>query len=282
MGKRSVVAIAVFVLFAFGVTVAVLQAGTRGAELMFNSAAWVLFAAPFAGLFAAGFTKREDPRVEGDRVLRHDGPAILQHWTHGLGTAVLLGTGVILGLLFIPSALPSGQAVWTAMNVHYVAAVMFLFGTFYYLGNTWISSHRFVEHLPNKESVGIAIQHYGHLLGAKQFAEAPREGKYFESERIAYVMAVVATVTMVVTGLFKALAHVVDIPALVMGPMTLLHDAGTVLMLLFFAAHVFFGAILPNAWPGLRSMFTGYVPLDYAEKEHVAWVEQLEGEGAPK
>ena len=30
--------------------------------------------------------------IEGDRVLRHDGAAILAHWTHGLGTAVLLVT----------------------------------------------------------------------------------------------------------------------------------------------------------------------------------------------
>ena len=46
-------------------------------------------------------------------------------------------------------------------------------------------------------------------------------------------------------------------------------------MLLFLAAHVFFGAVLPFSWPNLRSMFTGYVALEHAEREHPAWVESM-------
>lgn len=275
MGKRSMVALAVFVAFAVLTAYAVLQAMADGSELLFDSAAWLLFAAPFAGVLASGVTKRVDPRIEGDKVLRHDGPAILAHWTHGLGTAVLLGTGLVLGFLFIPSLLPSGIPVWIAMNVHFVAAMVFLFGTFYYAANTWLSTYRLAEHLPTKNAISFTLQHYGHMIGLKKYPELAPEDKYFESEKMAYILAVGASIVMVVTGIFKSLAHVVDLPAGLMAVMKVGHGVGMVLMLFFFVAHVTAGAILPFAWTGLRSMFTGYVPREYAEKEHAGWYRRL-------
>jgi formate dehydrogenase subunit gamma len=47
----------------------------------------------------------------------------------------------------------------------------------------------------------------------------------------------------------------------------------------FFLAHVLFAAILPMGWPMLRSMFTGYVPLEYAKSEHAGWYRRLTGSG---
>lgn len=275
MGKRSLVTLVVFVVFAVLIAYAVMTAQADGTELLFDSAAWLLLAAPFAGVLASGLTRRVDPKIEGDRVLRHDGAAILAHWTHGLGTALLLGTGLVLGFLFIPALLPTGEPVWVAMNIHFVAALVFLFGTFYYAANTWLSTYRLAEHLPTKNAIKFTLQHYGHMMGVKKFTELAPEDKYFESEKMAYILAVIATLLMVVTGIFKSLAHVVDIPAAVMGVMKVGHGVGMVLMLLFFVAHVTFGAILPFAWTGLRSMFTGYVPRDYAEKEHAGWYQRL-------
>ena len=81
---------------------AVKAASADGAQLLFNSGAWAILLAPFVGVFAGALTKRVDPHVEGEKVLRHDGAAILEHWTHGLGTAALLVTGILLGFLFVP------------------------------------------------------------------------------------------------------------------------------------------------------------------------------------
>ena len=72
-------------------------------------------------------------------------------------------------------------------------------------GNTIISKWRLREHLPTKNVVAYTVRHYGLLVGIKKFTMPP-EDKYFESEKAAYVMAVVTAALLVVTGLVKALA----------------------------------------------------------------------------
>lgn len=249
-------------------------------QLLFDSATWLVWMAPLAGILLAAATRRRDPRVEGERVLRHDGPAILAHWTHGLGTAVLLVSGLSLGVLFVPSVLAGGQPVWTAMNIHFVAVVVFLFGTFYYGANSLLAPKRWREHLPTKDALEYTKQHYGLLLGFKQF-KMPPERKYFESEKMAYLMAGAATLTIIVTGMLKVAAHAMNVPGFVMAVATPAHDIATVVMLAFFFPHIFFAAILPSSWPIFRSMFTGYVSLDYAKHEHRGWLAELESNGRP-
>lgn len=248
-------------------------------ELLFDSATWLVWSAPFLGVLAAALSRRRDPRIEGDRVLRHDPAAIIEHWTHGIGTAVLLVSGIALGFLFVPAFVGSGGPVWTLMDVHFVAVVVFLFGTFYYGANTVLAPKRFKEHLPTGDAIDFTKRHYGLLLGIKRFTMPP-ERKYFESEKMAYLLALLATVTIIVSGLLKVAAHSWDIPGAVMAVATPAHDIATVLMLAFFLAHVFFAAILPMSWPVLGSMFTGYVTLEHAEHEHAGWLAELRGEAS--
>ena len=274
MSKRALTSVILALVFAVGAVYAWQVAATDGSELLFDSGWWLVFAAPLVGIFAAGLTRREDPRIEGDKVLRHDGAAILEHWTHGIGTMMLLITGIALGFLFVPRLVSSGTWTWAMMNLHFVFVVMFLFGTFYYGANTLLSAHRFKEHLPTKDFWEFTKNHYGHLLGVKS-CTMPPEDKYFESEKMAYILALASTVLIIVTGLLKALAHVVDMPAGLMGATTLVHDVSTIAMLAFFLAHVFFAAILPMSWPVLKSMFTGYVSVEQAKKEHAGWYKRL-------
>ncbi|MHB8805868.1 MAG: cytochrome b/b6 domain-containing protein [Coriobacteriia bacterium] len=243
-------------------------------SLLFDSATWLIWFAPFAGVLAAGLSKRRDPAVEGDRVFRHDVPARVTHWTHGIGTMMLLISGIALGLFFTPALVERAQGVWTWMNVHFVFVVMFLFGTFYYGVNTLLAAHRFREHLPTSNAIDYTKRHYGLLLGFKKLTFPP-EAKYFESEKMAYLLALASTVVIILTGLVKVAAHALDMPAGLMGVITPLHDIATVAMLAFFLAHVFFAAVLPMSWPVLRSMFTGYVSLEHAKHEHAGWLEEL-------
>ena len=247
------------------------------ANLLFNSLTWVVWLAPFAGILAAGVTKRQDPRIEGDRVLRHDTAAIVEHWTHGLATAVLIVSGIALGIrvLFIPALVGAGSPLSVAMNVHFFAVVVFLFGTFYYGANTLLALKRLKEHLPTGDAVEYTKRHYGLLLGFKKFTMPP-ERKYFESEKMAYIMAAVATITIIVTGFAKLAAHSLNVPASVMSIVTPAHDVATLLMVAFILPHIFFAAILPSSWPIFRSMFTGHVSLDYAKHEHAGWLAELE------
>jgi formate dehydrogenase subunit gamma len=236
--------------------------------------------APFAGILAAGVTKRQDPRIEGDRVLRHDGAAIVEHWTHGVATAVLLVSGIALGFLFVPALVGSGTPLWAAMNIHFVAASVFLFGTFYYGANTLLAFNRLREHLPTSDAVEYTKRHYGLLLGFKRFTMPP-ERKYFESEKMAYLMAAAATITIIVTGFMKVAAHSLNVPPQIMFIATPAHDIATLVMVAFLLPHVFFAAVLPSSWPILRSMFTGHVSLEYAKHEHAGWLAELEGQETP-
>lgn len=273
MGRRLLVGAVIAAAFALGVFYAWRSAFADGAVLLFNSGWWLVFLAPFAGVLAAGLTRRTDPVIDGDRVLRHDAAAIVEHWTHGVGTAFLLMTGLSLGARFIPTFLSRGQ-IWAAMNVHFVAAVMFLFGTFYYGANTLLSTSRFGEHLPTRNALKFTVQHYGRLLGNKKL-EMPPEDKYFESEKMAYLLALTATGAIVITGLLKAAAHIMPVPGVVMGAATFIHDVATLGMLAFFLAHIFFAAILPMGWPMLASMFNGYVSVEHAKAEHAGWYARL-------
>jgi len=281
MSKRALTSVAVTLVFAAGAVYAWYVATMDGSELLFDSGWWLVFAAPLVGVFAAGFTKRQDPRIEGDKVLRHDGAAILEHWTHGIGTMMLLVSGIALGLLFIPRLVGRGTWTWAMMNIHFVFVLLFLFGTFYYGANTLLSAHRFKEHLPTGNFWDYTKNHYGHLLGIKS-CTMPPEDKYFESEKIAYIVALGSTVAIILSGLVKALAHVVDLPAGLMGATTLIHDIATVAMLAFFLAHVLFAAILPMGWPVLKSMFTGYVSVEQVKKEHAGWYKRLTSGDAPE
>ena len=274
MGRRLLIAVIIVAAFFLGVIYAWRIAFIDGTELLFDSGWWLVLLAPLAGILAAGLTRRTDPVIEGDRVLRHDGPAMLEHWTHGVGTLVLLVTGFALGAFFIPSLLTQRQ-VWAAMNVHFVAVVVFLFGTFYYGANAFMSGERFREHLPTKNAFKFTVQHYGRLLGNKKY-DMPPEEKYFESEKLAFLLALASTGLIIVTGLIKVAAHVFDVPVWVMFVVTPTHDVAMVAMAVFFVAHVLFAAILPMGWPMLRSMFTGYLPLDNAKTEHAGWVADLE------
>lgn len=274
MAGRVMVAIGITATTVLGIVYAY-NAGQMGSELLFNSAWLLVFAMPFSGMLAAGLVRRIEPRIEKDRVLRHDGPAILSHWTHGVGTAILLGSGIALGFLFVPTFLGGGEPIWVAMNIHFVAVLLFLFGTFFYMANTVISAHRLPEHLPTKNFLDYTIRHYGPKFGFKKGAPAPPEDKYFESEKMAYLLAVAATGLVLISGLFKVAAHAVDLPAGLMGFMTLMHGVGTLLMLFFFVAHIFAGSIIPSSWPALRSMITGYMPLEVVEEEHAGWHQRL-------
>jgi formate dehydrogenase subunit gamma len=267
------VGVAVFAV-AIGLAFAVKAASVDGAQLLFNSGGWAILLSPFVGVFAGALTKRVDPHVDGDKVLRHDGAAILEHWTHGLGTAALLITGISLGFLFVPRLVFGPGMAALVTNLHFAAVIFFLFGTFFWATNTLLATKRFKEHLPSKNAIPYTVRHYGLLLGFKKYTMPPEE-KYFESERIAFLLAVLATGLVVVTGFVKVAAHAWNVPGAIVGAATLTHDISTILMLAFFLAHIFFAAVLPMSWPMLRSMFTGTVSLEHAKAEHAGWLANI-------
>lgn len=182
-----------------------------------------------------------------------------------------------MGLSFFISFVSTSEEAVIALNVHFVAACAFLFGTFYYIGNAISEPARMKEHLPNKDAISSTMNHYGAQLGFKR-AKYPKEKKYFQSENMAYVFAIFVGALMAFTGIIKSIQHSIDLPGFVVSAATLLHDIGTVAMLLFLLAHVFFAVLVPWSWKTFPSMIHGWMPEEEAKKEHPGWYEDIVSE----
>jgi len=247
-----------------------------GALLLFDSSAWLVWLAPFVGVLAAAASRRRDPVIEGERVLRHDGAAILEHWSHAAATVLLLVTGIALGARWLlPRFVDGTVEAGIALNVHYVGTVLFGFGAGYYGVNTLLSG-RWREHLPHAvlPSVKLFFAHYKAIFTK---SEPPAEGKYFAIEHLTYPIAISGSVLVLITGLVKVAAHSLDMPAGLMGATTLVHDIAAIVLGVFLVAHAIAGALVPWSWPLLRSMVTGYVTTDYAKHHHTTWYAELTG-----
>lgn len=243
--------------------------------LFFDRFYWLLFLMPFLGMALTLFTKRVKPYRRNGKIYRHDIAARVEHWPHALGTLFLIISGVIMGLSFFRSfAGWQSEDMQFWLDLHFFAACAFLFGTFYYIANAIAEPKRTKEHFPNKTMITSTIHHYGSKLGIKG-RKYPHEGKYFQSENIAYVYAIIVGALMAFTGIVKALQHIIDLPAGVVATATTLHDVGTILMVLFLVAHVFFAVVLPWSWKTAPSMIHGWIDEEEAKHEHPGWYEQI-------
>lgn len=246
-------------------------------SLLFDHCLWLLLLMPCLGLILTYFTKRTKPYRKNGKIYRHDVAARVEHWPHALGTLFLLISGIIMGLSFFISFISTSEEAVIALNVHFVAACAFLFGTFYYIGNAISEPARMKEYLPNKDAISSTLNHYGAQLGFKR-AKYPKEKKYFQSENMAYVFAIFVGALMAFTGIIKSIQHSIDLPGFVVSAATLLHDIGTVAMLLFLLAHVFFAVLVPWSWKTFPSMIHGWMPEEEAKKEHPGWYEDIVSE----
>lgn len=282
MFRRILTAILALSLFAAGCWYAVdstrLVAFEQGGDvytLLFDRFAWLVWLAPFAGLVVSGYTGRQAARIERGRVLRHDGAAIVEHWTHAAGTVLLLATGAALGFLMVPRVLTDVISVGVAMNLHFIGALWFLFGSFFYLGNGW-HSRRIAEHLPRsivRSVIGVFERYRAVLLRSAP----PEEGKYFHAEHLSYPVMALSCATLIVSGFAKLVAHGFTLPSDVAAAITLAHDGAAIALAAFLAAHIVLGALVPWSWPLLASMVTGTVGEEYAKRHHSAWYRSVAG-----
>lgn len=240
--------------------------------LLFKSAPWAVLVAAAAGAFyGASVERREEPEIKNGKVLRHDEVAFLEHWMHAASTLLLLATGIALGFLFMPRLVSGTQTVGFMLNLHFVGVLMFMFGVCYYAANALVNEG-FKEHLPAPSDFKAAINHYTAKFSGQ---EPPAEGKYFASERLAYLGFAVDVVGIIGTGCVKVAAHVWSLPGWLMGAMTFLHDLAALGMLAMLAAHVVLSSLVPWSWPLLGAILNGYVSEEYVREHHVKWFEEL-------
>jgi len=242
---------------------------------------WLLFLTLFIALLLSSFTHRKGSYCKDGQVLRHDIAARFSHWFNASGILLLLYSGYKLGFLFIPRELTSTAEIRFYFNLHFIGAMLFLLGAVFWLGNMFLEPKRLDEHEPYKGSVKDAILHYLHLAGVVKHGGSPA-GKYEPSERLAFVPLTLLALIMAITGMTKMSAHVWDLPKSVLVASTAIHNWGTIALAVLLVFHILLAAVVPWAWPMMRSMITGFVSVEFVKKDHEAWYDELKASGACK
>ncbi len=244
--------------------------------LLFDKLAWVPFLIAATAALAAVLIRRPGDKIIGDKVLRHDGVARLTHWSAAAGCMILLYSGVTLGFLFVPRFAEDAQEVAMMFNLHFVGALLFVFGCILWISNQFVDSKRRKTHLPDDSiptEIRHSIVHYLHLAGlTKEHVEAP---KYHHSGRLAGLVIIITAAAMIISGFIKVFARIIDIAPTIMEAANLIHGAATLVFLLLIPVHAFLGGLAPWAWYTLRGMVTGYITKDEAKKHHKIWYREL-------
>jgi len=257
-----------------------MKQGDAGQSLLFlfDEYWWMLFLAIFLALLTSAFTHRKKPHCIGNEVLRHDIPARVSHWFNAFGILILLFTGFMLGFLFFPRQVAYTEGAQLMFNLHFIAALIFLYGAVYWVGNTFIYPRRLEEHAPYLGSIKDAIIHYARMGGLTNKNERP-PGKYDASERLAFIPLTLLALFMGITGLIKVSAHVWHVPNGLVAFATWTHDWSTILLAILLIFHIVLAAVVPWAWPLFRSMIHGYVNIDFIKSHHPGWYKEMEEEG---
>ena len=246
---------------------------------LFDQYWWVIFVVVFLALLFSAFTYRKKSRQVGDKILRHDMAARISHWFNAGGILILLYSGFMLGFMIFPRQVSGTEEVATMFNLHFFGAIFFLFGAIYWVGNTFLSPKRLAEHSPYQGSLKDAVLHYLKMIGIGKKSDTRPTGKYEASERLAFIPLTLLALFMGITGLIKLAAHAWHVPTGLLTFATWTHDVSTVILLILLVFHIVLAAVVPWAWPLLRSMIHGYIPVDFAKAHHPGWVKELEEEG---
>ncbi len=214
---------------------------------------------------------------EGGYVVRHSVLVQVQHWLVAISGLVLLFSG--FGQLPVYKRYMLNQVpgfAWASdfilqFKIHMVAAAIFTFAGIFHLVYHYIEGGRSI--LPMKGDVRESV----HIIKAMvKGEEEPPHGKFLAEQRLAYALIGFSIVVLIGSGFLKFADNLpsVTVPYSVVFWNTMVHNLATVLFLLAFIAHI--GAFVLKAnWPLFSSMFSGKVKLEYAEKRHPLWMDQV-------
>jgi cytochrome b subunit of formate dehydrogenase len=243
-----------------------------------RDAQWGIVAAVVVGLIlgvARGLLKKKNA-IKGEVVTRHGVGSFISHWATGLGIFALIYSGIMLGFFIM-----NGKSIWfipvfaqtftqyiPALNVHYFAVLMTLFGGFFF-GANYIATRDWMLLIPNMQDI---IQGFIGKYFLRRKWE--KEEKYLSSQKGAFVPYAAIGIVMLITGAIKVAAHVWPITANVWGWATVIHDVFMVFIVLYTLVHVGIVVALKE-WPAFRSWFTGTMSAKFVEHHHPVWYEKL-------
>ncbi len=221
------------------------------------------------------------PKSKREKLLRQNLVNRFVHWTTALAIFLLILTGFGQMPLYnrynvtkLPGAEWLGDYIIT-INLHYLAAVLLIFVVFFHIINAFIRKE--FDIFPRR---GDFKESYLIIKAMITKGKEPPCGKYLAEQRLAYFYIGFNVLLLIITGLIKMYKNLpgVELPYSLLFWTTMLHNIGTVLLILGIIGHLA-AFIFKENRALLPGMFTGYIDRNYAEHRHVLWCQKPESKG---
>ena len=106
-------------------------------------------------------------------------------------------------------------------------------------------------------------------------SELPPQGFYKAGQKLVAVIAVLCSAGFALTGLARVFASGKPETEDVLQLCLLIHFCCAGLMAVFLPVHIYMAAFAPGEAPALRSMFTGYIPLEHIKHHNLLWFRKI-------
>ena len=247
-----------------------------------RNAQWGILASVVVGLILGalrGMLKKKN-EIKGELVTCHGLGSLISHWSIAFGIFAAIYSGVILGFFvmsgksiwFLPVFAKTQGAVISALDTHYFAVLMILFGAFFFCAD-YVATRDWTLLIPNIQDV---IQGFIGKYFLRRKWE--KEEKYLSSQKSAAMPYFAIGLVILLSGAVKVAAHVWiganGISANVWGWATVIHDVFMVFIILYTLVHVGIVVALGD-WPAFRSWWTGTMSKNFVEHHHPVWFENL-------
>ncbi|MGS0746494.1 cytochrome b/b6 domain-containing protein [Syntrophomonas erecta subsp. sporosyntropha] len=212
------------------------------------------------------------------KILRHNRVIRFIHWVTALSIFTLIFTGFgqmpvyrrynvdkIAGLEWSSDFL-------ITVNIHYIAAIILVFVSFYFLA--YLIGSRSTDILPRRGDFKESIQIFASMVG---LAEEPENDKYLAEQRLAFAVTAGSVAILIITGLIKVYKNLpgVNLSAQAAFWTAQIHNIFTVILLISIIIHLLAFLIKDNR-PLVASMFTGKIDKEYVARRHSKWLARLE------
>jgi formate dehydrogenase subunit gamma len=226
-----------------------------------------------------------------DMIRRHSAGAIFMHWFNAGCWIALLATG--LGLIDNPELQPLGM--WWVRTLHALgldgvlllqihatlglvwASVYAVFSLVRLKSETWPFLREVSTFSPQSDLTWVLRKTLTLTVGEERLrarglaTELPAQGFYNAGQKLFAVPAVMGSAGLVATGLVALFSRAWPGGADVVQWALAIHFLCAALVAVGLVVHVYMATIAPGEGPAFRSMFTGFVPEDFARHHNPLW-----------
>ncbi len=211
------------------------------------------------------------------RIKRHNLAVRFSHWVTAMSIFILLFTGFgqmpIYKRYYVDQIAGLGWSsnFQTTLYIHYMAAILLIFISFYYLAYLYFSKEWDI--LPKKGDFKESMQIFASMVG---LAHEPENDKYLAEQRLAFAVTAFSILLLIVTGLIKVYKNLPgnELSVGLVFWTAQMHNLFTVILLLSIIVHLLAFLIKDNR-PLAASMFTGNIGSYYVIMRHNKWWRRL-------